>query len=255
MHYIKTTPQWVVLSTVILLVVLIAHTALSADSTTNDDVAKQDKINARPEITEKWYDTTLVERTIGGATYKIPKNYIRRGSDNVNLDITVSFPDFQPLTRENSACFGSSNSEDDTRPEECTVLYITVRAFRPGEKNYIHIFDDADRQYPMHSGIEEGPYGFVTKSYLTDSQRVTMYRKNTKYHLLDIICSTPVKRPYRTGKDGRLIPTTRCEINPSELLDGNIARYGFPANLLEYAEAIDNNVVELVNWFSVPTPQ
>jgi hypothetical protein len=121
-------------------------------------------------------DTYLVEFSVGGINYRIPRNYLTT-MDNWNggpqplVTLTINLPDMKPFTKETFDCFTSKGTQ---RPPGCEPFSFRINApVGPSADEVLERNRDLfHSQTPM-----PGPFGFEEYESGPPSARTEWYKK------------------------------------------------------------------------------
>jgi hypothetical protein len=191
-------------------------------------------------------DTMLVEISINGIYYAVPRNYISKmdnwnGGSQEMVNFRVTFPGFEPLTAKTSQCLTQPRS---FWPSGCTPIEFWIHGGNEGPSDDERF--NREREL-FHSQIpRQGPGGFeVYETGPNNALRETFYKK-TPLHTLVIECLF-----YELNGRRDAI----CENYSSPLQDGNSLSYRLDLAQMANAEEIDNGIRHLVDSFSLKGPK
>jgi hypothetical protein len=174
--------------------------------------------------------------------YRIPRNYLTwmddwNGGAQTLVRLKVTFPGFEPLTRETEQCLSRSPAY---RPAPCVPLEIILRGGDahepPDEVRFNNARDLFHSQIPLRA-----PYGFELYETGPSEARINTYRKKTPLHTLVIQCFLQSAKPDDLAVCG----------SQSRLESGNVLSYELYSDQLKDAAEIDSGIRRLIRGFQV----
>jgi hypothetical protein len=186
-------------------------------------------------------DTYIIEFSVGGIHYRIPRNYLTtmedwNGGPQSLVTITVNIPDMRPVSRETFTCFAAKSSE---RPPGCEPFSFRINgAGRPSADEVIernrNLFHD-QTSIVDRFGFEQfefGPANARTVFYKTiESGRTRLY-----------ICDFNDDRDERNGI---------CQAISDSTTTGAIIKFFFSPKHLSDIAQIDANLRKFVESVTI----
>jgi hypothetical protein len=186
-------------------------------------------------------DTYLVEFSVGGINYRIPRNYLTT-MDNWNggpqplVTLTINLSNMKPFSKESFDCFTSKATE---RPPGCEPFSFRINA--PGGPSADEVLergrDSFHSQTPML-----GPFGFEEYESGPTNARTEWYKKTengrTRLYRCHFVGDT-------SERHGLCLPVSDAATTGAE-----IKFFFSPAHLGDITE-IDANLRKLVEGFTV----
>jgi hypothetical protein len=178
-------------------------------------------------------DTTPVEFSVGGTSYRVPRNYLTtmdnwKGGPQSLVTLAVNIPDLKPFSEDTSTCF---TEKDILRQKGCEPFSFEIKASIPAS---------ADDRKLLH-GLKptEGPFGFDKFNAGNGDE---YYRKIDDGNTLLYSCQTFDNNGKRDGI---------CEPVGNTAIGGPALHYSFALNHLEDVDQIDASLRNLVDSFMI----